>query len=474
MPVTAVICLLVVVPSGAGCDRTPASRSMKPVTVDYAIYSAGRSDPIADPIYPSHGNPMIDVLHYGLDLTWAPQAMTLSGRATLNIRPVLSAGQVTLDFISYTVDSVLVDGVAVSATVADEKLTVRTAVVADRPFTLVVRYHGTPSQTPMPSKRKDRHPLGLTVDGDGGLWTMQEPYGAFTWYPANDQPSDEALYDIVVTVPPSWSAVASGSPAGRDGNTFRYHSSDPVASYLVTLAVGQYTTETAQGPHGLPLTYWIRPAHDVAVLDHLRKSPQYLQWLEDHFGPYPFPTAGAVVVDSLSAMETQQMVTMGAGLIRGTFGGLVFDLDLLHEYAHEWFGDAVTPKTWADMWLNEGWATYAQYLYERETGLGEPFGGDFLYQDDGSARQRYGPPGSPRPSEFGAPNVYVCVAAMLHQIHKALGDAAFFALARDWVQDNRNTQQDRTSFIAFVNAHTGRDFTRLINDWLDSPTTPAH
>src|SRR3712207_216752 len=158
----------------------------------------------------------------------------------------------------------------------------------------------------MPSHRSDTEPLGLTVTKQGGLWTMQEPFGAFTWYPANDQPSDKALYDIAVTVPAGWSAIAAGTPAGRSGNTFRYRSTDPMASYLQTLAVGKYRQVTAKGPRGVPLHYWYRPGTDDKLLPSLKKSPRFLSFLEKRFGPYPFPSGGIVLVDSASGMETQQ------------------------------------------------------------------------------------------------------------------------------------------------------------------------
>ncbi len=435
---------------------------------DYAAWAAGRSAPVADPIYPDRGTAALDVLHYGLELTWSPETGTLAGTATLRIRPTADAARLSLDFKPYTLDTVTLDGTATTGTVSGEKLTVPATVVADRPVTLVVRYHGRPTTSPMPSHRGDAEALGLTVTRDGGLWTMQEPYGAFTWYPANDQPSDEALYDIAVTVPRGWSAVASGTPAGQDGTTFRYRSTDPVASYLTTLAVGKYKKETATGPHGLPLTYWYRPRTDDRLLPALRRSPKHIAWLEKRFGPYPFPTGGIVVVPSASAMETQQMVTLGGRLDAGYVDSVV-----LHEYAHHWFGNSVTPTNWKDLWLNEGWATYAQSLYEMER---DGFSAEKLEADlragDADLREQLGPPGSPRPDSFAEGNVYICPAAMLHELHDALGDTEFFALARAWVQEQRNTQQDRASFVAFVNRHTGRDFTSLIDAWLDATSTP--
>jgi len=467
-----------------GCSaKTVAAPAPKAATsadsaapaVDYSGWAAGRSTPVADPLYPKRGNPALDVLHYGLDLAWVPAGMTLTGTATVQIRPVSDGPAMVLDFQPYTLDRVTVDGVAANATVTGEKLTVPVAVTKDRPVTLVVKYHGKPRTTPIPSHRTDVEPLGLTITKDGGLWTMQEPFGSFTWYPSNDQPSDEALYDIAVTVPKGWSAIAAGTPVGQQGDTFTYRSVDPVATYLQTLAVGKYQKISAKGPHNIPLTYWIRPGTDAKLVSTLKRSPAYLTFLEKRFGPYPFPSGGIVVVDSESGMETQQMITMG-GKIKdfNAQRKAGFDEDLLHEYAHQWFGDSITPTTWTDLWLNEGWAMYAQFLYEQDTlHYSDKVLEDFLRKSDATLRKKLGPPGHPQAANFAESNVYICPAAMLKELNDALGDKKFFALATAWVQTQKNTQQDRASFIAFVNKQTGKDFTKLINTWLDSKTTPA-
>jgi aminopeptidase N len=427
---------------------------------------------VSDPLYPQHGNPGLDVLHYGLALSWQPSSKTLTGTATLQIRPVINAPRISLDFKPYALDKVTVDGAAVRSAVTAEKLNIPVAITRDKPVTLAVTYHGTPTTTPMPSHRGDVEPLGLTITSSDGLWTMQEPFGAYTWYPANDQPSDKALYDVAVTVPAGWSAVAAGTPLPVTGNTFRYHSADPMATYLQTLAVGKYAKVTATGPHGLPLTYWYRPGVDDNKLPSLEKSPQFLAFLESRFGPYPFPSGGIVLVDSASGMETQQMITMG-GKIK-TFEAASFEADLLHEYAHQWFGDAVTPSDWDDLWLNEGWAMYAQLLWQQQR---EKFSDanleNYLRETDAKLRKELGPPAHPRADSFAESNVYLCPAGMLKELNDALGDTRFFALGRAWVQTQRGTQQNRASFTAFVNKQTGRDFTKLINAWLDSPTTPA-
>jgi aminopeptidase N len=483
-PLLLAVPLLVLI---AGCSPDPSPSSTKagpsgsasaaPAGPDYTVWAAGRSTPVADPLYPAYGHAGVDVLHYGLELEWAPDTRTLTGQATVRLRAAADLTAVKLDFSqAYTIDGATLNGAAVTATIADNDLTVPGAVAKDAFATLVVKYHGTPKTVPMPSNRSDSEPLGLTVAADGGLWTMQEPYGASTWYPSNDQPSDKALYDIAVTVPAGWSAVATGAAKPQEGGTFRYAATDPVATYLTTLAVGRYTKETAEGPRGVPLTYWYRKGTDDKLLPVIKKSPQLLGWLEQRFGPYPFASGGVVMVPSGSAMETQQMVTMGTpdyGTTKTAEIARYFEDDLLHEYAHHWFGNTVGPTNWKDLWLNEGWATYVQHLYanQRDKVTAKAWE-EWARGVDARLRGRLGPPGNPRAENFAESNVYMCPALMLHQIHKQLGDDAFFALAREWAQQHRNTTQDRASFIAFVNKQTGKDFTSLINAWLDSPTTP--
>jgi aminopeptidase N len=479
VPVAAALALVL-----AGCTATPAPPPPGPVvqaegpptTLDFA---AGRSDPVRDPVYPDHGNPALDVLAYQLALEWTPPTGELAGTARLTIRTTTAVEALSLEFAhAYTVDGVTVDGAAATPSWAGDDIVVPVHLSADARTTLIVRYHGKPQTVPMPSRRDDfPEGLGLRANVNGEAWTMQEPYGAGTWYPANDMPSDEAVYDTVVTVPAGWAAVAHGKLVGvdhvRDRDTFRWQASDPVASYLATLAIGRYTQLTDTGPNGLPLTYWLRTGRDEAYEPAVRRTPELLAWLAERFGPYPFPSGGVVMVDSESAMETQQMVTYGAELGDGST-----DLDyaaevLLHEYAHQWFGDSVTPTDWTGLWLNEGFAMYIEMLWTIDEGTSTDARWVAIARVvDAQSRAVAGPPGHPKPDHFAEENVYLGPALMLREIHRAVGDDVFFALARDWVQTQRNHQVDRELFTRFVNQHTGRDFTALIDAWLDSPTTP--
>ena len=116
-----------------------------------------------------------------------------------------------------------------------------------------------------------------------------------------------------------------------------------MAAYLVTLAVGRYRKVTAAGPRDLPLTYWVRPRTDDKALTVLKKSPKILSWLEERYGPYPFPSGGAVLVPSKSAMETQQMVTIGAPA-----KGFAQYTQVLWDQEVYKFSDEVLVDTWLD------------------------------------------------------------------------------------------------------------------------------
>lgn len=467
-------------PKAATCPATyrPNGNGFTPSpSTDVSKWTAGRSTPVAEPTYPTRGTADLDTIHYGLDLKWEPTSKVFSGTATVHLRATRDLPRLTLDFsCSYEITEAAVNGKRVTAsTSADHRVALDQAVQKDAPVVVKISYRGTPQPVKAPSKRDDVPLLGLRPDGDGELWTMQEPFGALTWYPVNELPSDKALYDISITAPAGWAGVASGTQVATTGQTNRFTTTDPVASYLTTLAVGRFTKDTGTGPRGLPLSYWhhgtVRPEADE--LASMRKSPAFITWLEAKFGPYPFPSAGAVIVSSDSAMETQQMITMRPRGESDT-DGRRFEATLVHEYAHHWFGDTVTPKTWKDLWLNEGWATYAQYLYTAERdGTPDAILDRDLATIDREGRGESGPPGSPRADDFAGPSVYGAAANMLRQIHNKVGDEAFFTMARGWVQQHKNSSADRSMFIAHVNRSTGQDLTAMINTWLDSPTTPG-
>lgn len=474
-------------PSGPGTSGSsspdtaaPSSGGSQPPPAVPADVAAGKSNVVADDVYPQYGDPATDVLHYGLDLRWDPVAKNLTGTATIAVRAAKPTDRFVLDLATFmTSDSVKVDGAVVDAPHDGEHLTIPLGrqLPADATATVVVAYHGTPRLVQPPTTRGDIQGLGAQVTATGGLWAQQEPFGAFTWFPCNDQPSDKALYDVTITAPDGWAGVTGGAFVGRTerngSGVYAWHQPDPVATYLVAFSIDQFKQGTATGPHGLPISYWYLPSDETAAKSLIAKMPDMISFLEQRFGPYPFPTAGVLFRPEMVGMETQTMITLSTRLPAD---------DLLHELAHQWFGDAVTPSTWEGLWLNEGFAMYAQFMWDVQygaTGLGGSGGtlDDYMKSHvlpaDAMLRAKDGPPGHFIPTHFASSNVYYCPALMLHGLHDALGDKAFFQLLTDWVNRHRDTNQDRASFTAFVKSATGKDYSAYINAWLDSPTTPT-
>jgi aminopeptidase N len=243
-----------------------------------------------------------------------------------------------------------------------------------------------------------------------------------------------------------------------------------MASYLTTLAVGQYAHRTATGPRGLPLEFWVPATEQRKYLSVLRHAASDLGWLEDELGRYPFESAGVVIVPGASAMETQTLVTFGAKLwTSSTYARRT----VVHELAHQWWGDTVTPSDWRDLWLNEGMAMYVEARWSSELEhIPWRIWADFFRYENSTLRRHEGGPGAYKPRMFAENCVYYCTAAMYETIRKEIGNHAFWRLVRTWTHRAPDSNVDRAAFEGLVEQMTGRSWTRFFRTWLNSSTWP--
>ena len=437
-------------------------------------WKAAVSEPVEDPYYPETSNPEIDVLHYDLrlDYTHAPR---LDGEVAVTYRAARGADRVRLDLSNaLSVSQVRLDGHPASYRHVKNGVVTKTpGMRADTVHRLVISYDGVPEAAPADIARFDpKAGLGWRTGRPGEVFTFQEPYGAWSWYPSNDHPSDEAFYDASIATTAGTVAVFNGQQVGapitsRRVTTSRWHLDTPAATYLSTLAIGAYHEYTAQTPSGMALSFWLLE-RDKTYLPQLRQEAvRSYEWLVDHAGPYPFSSLGFVVVGGDDAMETQTMITLSRGVFSRP------DSVIEHELAHQWFGDSVSPVDWKGLWINEGWAMYMQQWYESDLGLYEYAGGiDQWRPYDNQSRQTAGPPGNYDPAYFGDLNAYLGPAMMLDKIRQRIGDDAFGEFVRAWAADHAGQNVDRDDFTAWANDQTGVDLTSLIDHWLDSTTTP--
>lgn len=453
-------------PEGSPTTESPAATdpSANPAKDELDI---ALSEPRRDSVYPEIGEPGVDALRYRLDLTWDPETTRLDGIEQLTFRATKDARRVQLDFsAALDVKEVRLDGAAADWTHRRDKLRIHRPVEADQRYVVQLQYGGTPGPTPAPSSRSDfASGIGFHVTENGEAWTLQEPYGAFTWYAVNDHPSDKALYDFTLTVPEPWTGVANGTlteTTEADGlRTTRWYLPQPASSYLTTVAFADYSTTELTSVSGVPITlYWL--TRDPGTKGETGYAADAMDWIEDVLGPYPFDTLGAVVVDAESAMETQTMVTLGT-----TAYTLSRDV-LVHELIHQWYGDSVSPDDWSDVWINEGITMYLQWMWEADHG---PLGLDEIVETRGRAqaarlRSTFGPPAAYLPQHFGAANIYYIPAVMWHDLRAQIGDETFFEMLRAWPAEKANQTTNRAEYIAWVEESTGEELSDFFDAWL--------
>lgn len=425
---------------------------------------------VGDPYFPGLGNGGYDVRHYGLTLDWNPDSGRLTGTAKITARATQDLSAFNLDLAGMTVTSTTVDGERAASSRAGSELTLRPARGLERgsTFVTVVRYSGVPKRI----TDADGSAEGWLRTG-GRVAALGEPTGSMAWFPGNNHPSDKAAYDVRVTVPDGLTAVSNGelthtTRVGGGRTAFTWHSPEPMASYLATVAIGPYETHrrrTGTGPAGTVFTA-VDPAVAKRSAGLLAALPGIVEWEERMFGPYPFSSTGVIIgreQDAQYALETQT---------RPFLPGPTDVSTLVHELSHQWFGDSVTPKSWRDMWLNEGFATYAEWLWSERTDhkpVAESF--DEAYAD---ATNWTFPPARPRSAaDISQPPVYGRGAMVLQRLRLAVGDTTFFRILHDWPQTHRHGNASTADFTSYAEKESGKNLDGVWNAWLYGETKPA-
>ncbi|MBC9714292.1 M1 family metallopeptidase [Streptomyces sp. TRM66268-LWL] len=458
-------------PDGPSGRQQDAKNTEKPKPKPTGTPGAAGTD---DSVFPQAGNGGYDALHYALDLTVRPKTATvLTGTATVRAKATQDLSRFNLDLSGLKVGAVTVDGEKAAYSHQGTELTITPAqpLADDAEFTVEVRYSGNPK-----ALGRGGHKDGW-LPTDDGAFVMGEPLGAMTWYPVNNTTHDPATYDTRITVPAALTGVSNGryegvEPATDKGmRTFSWRNTTPTVPYLTTLAVGKFTL--AHEGERVPVTTAVDPRQAADARQILGRIPEFVQWGEKHFGPYPVDFAGAIVDHDPG--NGVALETMG----RPVYGTAPEDTVMAHEYAHQWFGNSVRLADWSQIWLNEGFATYAMWMWDEEHGLGtaqEWF--DTVYRAPAGDDVWKVIPGKPAgPDDLFSPAVYYRGAMVLHKVRLAVGDGKFRQILKTWAAEYGGKAATIEDFTALAQREAGADkpLKKIFDVWLygkGKPRTP--
>lgn len=437
-----------------------------------------------DPYFPDYGNGGYHVAHYDLRLKYDPIGKVLDGTATLTAKAAQNLSSFGLDLKStLNVSAVKVNGTAAKhfAQSGAHKLVITPAqnLQANSPFTVTVVYSGMP--TPVQEPKGGLGVYGWITTDDGAV-ALNQPVGAATWFPVNESNTDKATYSYQVTVPKDLSVLANGEPTGavmkgKSLKTYGWEMRRPMAPELATVAIGKFDVTRSVQAGGMP---------DItAIQTSLKANPKQqqrfnsttgdmLKWESGMFGRYPFDSTGGVLDTSNVGYS---MESQGRPIYDTDTANLNSDaiITIAHEQAHQWFGDSLTPARWADIWLNEGFATYTEWLYaEKHGGATAQQMFDKTYALAAKDPHWQFPAAAPGRNHIFDWTVYYRGAMTLHLLRKQLGDKAFFDLMRRWADGHRYGNVTTAQFVQLAEqASPKKNLKPFFTAWLYSPLKPA-
>jgi aminopeptidase N len=449
---------------------------------------------LGDSYFPLAGNGGYDVTHYSLELTVSPSDGAITGNAGVTARATQELDRFDLDLMGLEVQSVALGANPARFSRDGQELQIEcpARIHAGQTFTVSVAYAGVPAAFVDHSGFR----IGWQSNS-GNVFVVDEPNGAMTWFPCNDHPRDKATYSFRITVPKPFTAAANGVLTATedqgDRRTFVWEMRQPMASYLAAVNVGSYDlddpgqagpagTRAAAGQPGtsgpvtgVPIRSYVAPDLRESEAKLFSTLPEQMTFFAGVFGPYPFEEYGVVVsdADTQGAMENQTLSLYGKDVVAKMADPTAGEIYSSHELAHQWVGDSVTLADWRDIWLNEGFATYASWLW-LEHSRGAAALADQVQRNYGVVASNGGPPpGDPLPDKMFGSSVYLRGALTLHALRLTLGDAVFFRILREWASRFQYKNVSTSDFEALVRDVSGKDLSEFFRAWLDGSSVPA-
>lgn len=447
-------------------------------TVPEPATAMSGAHPWPDPYMPDQGTDAYRVRLYELDLDYRLASNRLTARAVLHATAQRASSAIVLDFTGLRAVKVLFNGRKVRkfSQRAEQLVVVPAEPLAENEeFSLDIRYEGNPAP---------RSGLWGEVGWEeltDGVLVAGQPNGAPSWFPCNDHPRHKAGFRISVTTDDNYRAVSNGRLVARSRKssreTWTYEQVEPMATYLATVQIGRYglvplAPTAAPGAEAVVQNVAVSPELARQAREGLARQNEMMQTFVRCFGPYPFPEYTVVVTDDELEipLEAQSLSILGRNHLSQEWESQRL---VAHELAHQWFGNSLTLASWQDIWLHEGFACYAEWLWSEAsggTGIKERAQAAWRKLSTGDQDLVIGDPG---PELMFDDRVYKRGALALHALRVRCGNEAFFALLHEWTRTRAHSSVSTADFILAADHATGLDCEQLLHPWLLEEKLPA-
>ena len=420
----------------------------------------------------------IGVEHLALDVTPDFKNRTLVGKTTITFKPVAKAlPELTLDAVDLRVTSVTASAAILNYQVTGEKIVIAFAdpIPVGKETWVAVEYGAEPVKG-----LYFRTPETGYKPGDTHLFSQGEPTDARHWYPCPDAPNQKFTSEITCRVPEGMTVISNGRIVSetRDPKTglvaVRWSQEKPHANYLISLVAG-YFRKVEDRYHDIPLAFYTPPSDINEATNSFRDTKDMVAFFEEEIGvPYPWPKYDQVVVNDFVAggMENTSATTLTDRTLFTDASENIRSSRMLvsHELAHQWFGDYVTCKDWSQIWLNEGFATYYEQLYD-----GHQNGRDaLLYNLYGTAQTILSRTSSrpivqrqyDRPWDMFDYLAYQKGGWVLHMLRSQLGADLYRQCIRTYLERHAYGSVDTEDLVKVIEELSGRSFDQFFDQWV--------